>query len=121
MRASSLLLCGVLALSASACKSTSGSGAAKEDLALVPKESGIILMANVARMRNTAMWRKLLDVRDSDPQSKKDFEEFTTKGYEAATVAGIAKRAGVTTGAVYAHFAGKLDLLLLSTPPTRRP
>ena len=40
------------------------------------------------------------------------FAEFTTKGYEAATVAGIADRAGVTTGAVYAHFAGKLDLLL---------
>jgi AcrR family transcriptional regulator len=40
------------------------------------------------------------------------FEEFTAKGYEAATVGGIAERAGVTTGAVYAHFAGKLDLLL---------
>lgn len=40
------------------------------------------------------------------------FEEFSTKGYEAATVAGIAERAGVTTGAVYAHFAGKLELLL---------
>lgn len=40
------------------------------------------------------------------------FEEFTSKGYEAATVAGIADRAGVTTGAVYAHFTGKLDLLL---------
>lgn len=40
------------------------------------------------------------------------FEEFTTRGYEAATVAGIAERAGVTTGAVYAHFANKLDLLL---------
>jgi AcrR family transcriptional regulator len=39
------------------------------------------------------------------------FAEFTTKGYEAATVAGIAERAGVTTGALYAHFAGKLDLL----------
>jgi AcrR family transcriptional regulator len=39
-------------------------------------------------------------------------EEFSTKGYEAATVAGIAARAGVTTGALYAHFAGKLDLLL---------
>lgn len=39
-------------------------------------------------------------------------EEFSTKGYEAATVAGIAERAGVTTGAMYAHFAGKLDLLL---------
>jgi AcrR family transcriptional regulator len=40
------------------------------------------------------------------------FEEFSTKGYEAATVAGIAERAGVTTGALYAHFAGKLDLLV---------
>lgn len=40
------------------------------------------------------------------------FEEFSGKGYEAATVAGIAARAGVTTGAVYAHFSGKLDLLL---------
>lgn len=40
------------------------------------------------------------------------FEEFSSKGYEAATVAGIAARAGVTTGALYAHFRGKLDLLL---------
>ena len=38
--------------------------------------------------------------------------EFTSKGYEAATLAGIAKRAGVTTGAVYAHFRSKLELLL---------
>jgi AcrR family transcriptional regulator len=39
-------------------------------------------------------------------------EEFSSNGYEAATVAGIAERAGVTTGALYAHFSGKLDLLL---------
>ena len=48
------------------------------------------------------------------------FEEFTSKGYEATTVAGIAERAGVTTGALYAHFRGKLDLLLATvglTPP----
>jgi len=38
--------------------------------------------------------------------------EFTSKGYEGATVAGIAARAGVTTGAVYGHFRGKLELLL---------
>ncbi len=38
--------------------------------------------------------------------------EFTEKGYEAATVTDIAERAGVTTGALYAHFSGKLDLLL---------
>ncbi|HWE56543.1 MAG TPA: helix-turn-helix domain-containing protein [Acidimicrobiales bacterium] len=43
------------------------------------------------------------------------FEEFSAKGYEAATVAGIAERAGVTTGALYAHFNGKLDLLLATT------
>jgi AcrR family transcriptional regulator len=40
------------------------------------------------------------------------FDEFSSKGYEAATVAGIAERAGVTTGALYAHFDGKLSLLL---------
>ncbi|HVP29342.1 MAG TPA: helix-turn-helix domain-containing protein [Myxococcota bacterium] len=38
--------------------------------------------------------------------------EFADKGYEAATLAGIARRAGVTTGAVYAHFRSKLELLL---------
>jgi AcrR family transcriptional regulator len=40
------------------------------------------------------------------------FEEFSSKGYESATVAGIAERAGVTTGALYAHFDGKVGLLL---------
>ena len=39
-------------------------------------------------------------------------EEFSRHGYAATTLAGIARRAGVTTGAVYAHFDGKLDLLL---------
>ncbi|HEX5268730.1 MAG TPA: helix-turn-helix domain-containing protein [Acidimicrobiales bacterium] len=39
---------------------------------------------------------------------------FTERGYEAATVAEIAERAGVTTGALYSHFHGKLDLLLQS-------
>ena len=38
--------------------------------------------------------------------------EFSEHGYETTTVAGIAARAGVTTGALYAHFEGKLDLLV---------
>jgi AcrR family transcriptional regulator len=38
--------------------------------------------------------------------------EFTRKGYESATVAGIAARAGVTTGALYTHFRSKQELLL---------
>jgi AcrR family transcriptional regulator len=58
-----------------------------------------------------------------DPQSSRDrkrphrpaalldaaVSEFASKGYEAATVAGIAARAGVTTGAVYGHFHSKLE------------
>jgi hypothetical protein len=77
-----MILCGMLALStvgAVGCKRTSGSGAAKEDLSLVPKETDVILMANVARMRNTAMWRKLLDLRDSDANTKKQFDDFVQK------------------------------------------
>lgn len=38
--------------------------------------------------------------------------EFSEHGYEATTVAAIAARAGVTTGALYAHFASKLELLV---------
>lgn len=39
-------------------------------------------------------------------------EEFSDRGYEAATVADIARRAGVTTGAIYAHFESKLALFV---------
>ena len=39
-------------------------------------------------------------------------DEFSERGFEAATVTDIAERAGVTTGALYAHFEGKLELLL---------
>lgn len=79
MRASTLVFCGLVALSTTACKKTSGTGAAKDDLALVPKETNIILMANVSRMRNTEMWRKMIDVRDSDAQSKKEYEDFVQR------------------------------------------
>jgi hypothetical protein len=79
MRASRILLSVFLTVAVAACNKTSGTGAAKEDLALVPKETDIILMANVARVRNTAMWRKFVEVRDSDPKAKKDFDEFVQK------------------------------------------
>lgn len=56
-----------------------GAGGAKEDLALLPKETDVVFAANIARMRNTAMWRKLLDLRDSDAAAKKDYDEFVQK------------------------------------------
>lgn len=37
--------------------------------------------------------------------------EFAAVGYAPATLDGIARRAGVTRGAVYHHFAGKPDVL----------
>ncbi len=39
-------------------------------------------------------------------------EVFAEKGYERAGVAEIARRAGLTTGAIYSQFSGKADLLL---------
>ena len=38
-------------------------------------------------------------------------EVFTEKGYDRATVAEIARRAGVTTGAIYSRYRGKSDLM----------
>jgi hypothetical protein len=79
MRASYIAFCGILVLAqASGCKSGS-SAAAKEDMQLVPKDSQMVLMANLNRMRNTAMWRKMLDLRDSDAQSKQTYDEFVQK------------------------------------------
>ncbi|KAA0942485.1 ScbR family autoregulator-binding transcription factor [Streptomyces apricus] len=37
-------------------------------------------------------------------------QEFAERGYEAATCAGIAERAGVTRGALYFHFPSKRDV-----------
>jgi AcrR family transcriptional regulator len=37
---------------------------------------------------------------------------FAEKGYDGTRVQEIARRAGLTTGAIYAHFDGKADLLL---------
>jgi AcrR family transcriptional regulator len=39
-------------------------------------------------------------------------EVFAERGYDGARVQEIARRAGVTTGAIYAHFSGRHDLLV---------
>ena len=64
--------------------------------------------------RQASRWRsvKRREKRPREALLDAAVAEFTSKGYEAATVAGIAARAGVTTGAVYGHFRSKLELLL---------
>jgi hypothetical protein len=61
------------------CKKTSGTGAAKEDMTLVPREADIVVMANLTRMRNTDMWRRLQDLRDSDANNKKEYDDFVKR------------------------------------------
>ena len=36
---------------------------------------------------------------------------FAERGYEGATIADIARRAGLSTGAIYAHYRSKAELL----------
>ena len=40
------------------------------------------------------------------------YELLITNGYEATTVQAVARRAGLTTGAIYANFGGKQDLMV---------
>lgn len=44
-------------------------------------------------------------------------EVFAERGYEKAGVAEIARRAGVTTGAIYARYRGKAELLVEAIDP----
>ncbi|HVX16423.1 MAG TPA: helix-turn-helix domain-containing protein [Acidimicrobiales bacterium] len=44
-------------------------------------------------------------------------EVFAERGYDKAGVAEIARRAGVTTGAIYSRFSGKADLLVEALDP----
>ncbi len=81
-----LALCAVfmalsLGLSACAqsCQKTSGPVAARDDMALVPKESDIIFMANLALARGTPMWKKLTDALNKDAASKQQYDEFVAK------------------------------------------
>jgi hypothetical protein len=71
-RLSISLFCGA-ALFATACNK---GGASKEDLALVPQETEIVVGVNLARMRGTAMWKKFMDLATTQEKSKKDYEDF---------------------------------------------
>ena len=49
---------------------------------------------------------------DEDLLIKAAAEFFAERGYAGAGVAEIARRAGVTTGAIYSRYSGKSELLL---------
>jgi hypothetical protein len=67
-----------VAISTTSCSSCSRSGTgSREALALLPRETAVVVNLNVPRLRDTAIWRKLLDARDRSPESKKRVADFT--------------------------------------------
>jgi hypothetical protein len=75
-----LFLCAVLLGSAAtSCQKTSGPVAARDDMAMVPRETEIVFMANLTRARSAPMWKKLTDVLNKDPASKQKYDEFVAK------------------------------------------
>lgn len=78
-KTSSVVALGMLLAAQPACNRTSGSGAAKDDLQLVPRDADVVLMVNLAQARDTALWKKAVDKVNSDPKSKKDYDEFVKK------------------------------------------
>lgn len=74
-----VVLLGMLAVSSISCSSCRRKGAAREDLAIVPQEAQVIVTLNVSRVRDTAMWRKLIEFRDQSADTKKQLDEFTAR------------------------------------------
>jgi hypothetical protein len=98
-----LALSGALACVAS-CKRSGG--AAREDLALLPRDASIVVSLNVGRMRNTQVWRKILDLRDQSAEAKKKYDAFVAKcGLDPVTQLDSATLAFPTGGQAEGEFA----------------
>jgi hypothetical protein len=67
-----------VAVSTTSCSSCNRSSTgSREALALLPRETAVLVNLNIPRLRDTALWRKLLDARDRSPESKKRVADFT--------------------------------------------
>lgn len=44
-----------------------------------PRESDILIMANLARARTSAIWKKLIEARDKDANTKQQYDDFVKK------------------------------------------
>jgi hypothetical protein len=69
----------LLAGCAKSCQKTSGPRAARDDLALSPRETDIVIMANLKRARGSALWQKVVAWREGRPEVKQALADFTAK------------------------------------------
>lgn len=72
-------LLGLFMLSAGCSRFRSGTMGARDDLALVPKETAGIFMLNVKQARGSKLWGRLTDLREKDPTAKKEYQDFVSK------------------------------------------
>jgi hypothetical protein len=74
------ILCAVLLGGLSGCNRLTSSGsAARDDLALVPSDTAAVFMLNLKQARGTRLWQKLLEIRDKDETSRKEYQDFIQK------------------------------------------
>ena len=78
-KSTAVLALGVLLAAGPACNRTSGSGAAKDDLALVPKDADVVLMVNLTQARESPLWKKAMEKLNSEAKSKKEYDDFVKK------------------------------------------
>lgn len=57
----------------------SGTLGARDDLALVPRETAGIFMLNVKQARGSKLWQRLMDLREKDATAKKEYQDFISK------------------------------------------
>lgn len=76
MSASRLSISLILGASLFSIACSKGGTASKDDLALVPQDTEMVIGINISRMRGTAMWKKFMDLGLAQEKSKKDYEEF---------------------------------------------
>lgn len=105
-----------VAVSTTSCSSCNRSSTgSREALALLPRETAVVVNLSVPRLRDTALWRKLLDARDRSPESKKRIADFTqATGLDPFTqidslVAGFPAPAGAGGGDFGAVVRGTFD------------
>lgn len=57
----------------------SGTLGARDDLALVPRETAGVFMLNVKQARSSRLWQRLMEQREKDPAAKKEYQDFIAK------------------------------------------
>lgn len=73
----SLALLGAVSLAG--CRRTSGSGAARDDLTLAPREADAVVMANLLQARKNPSWQRGLQKLSDEAKGRSDYQDFVRR------------------------------------------